>query len=409
MVKKLLINCATCDARNVLEENYAHYEQISINCAMVLTNPTAKTVMNKLPFTLNCANVLEIEGDVDLRTINGSSEIKSGDVVSTSKYYMVVNGALTIGPDTQKQLAQCVGMTINGSLTCPESIYATLNGVNVNGSTTCYPDGAIILKRTAVIDKLFALRAKNSLYWSGRRMIMVDPELDVDKLKAKGVTFHTQEVIVSQSKVEALIDLIDEKAEITIVPDGTAVVRDDITLDRDTLRQYGNQLYVIGDVTVSADADALDTLTYLNIQGDAKVSRENKEKLMEILTEISGAVKITKPNGTTLEDKPFVKITRWMLEHQPLGINVYDCANVKIADDIPKELIVERLHIENCAIVRCSKELEDAVMMICTDVAQIGGTEGEDTMGVGDMIHNALGGIKGVLETKAINAATYVL
>jgi len=409
MVKKLLINCATCDARNVLEENYAHYEQISINCAMVLTNPTAKTVMNKLPFTLNCANVLEIEGDVDLRTINGSSEIKSGDVVSTSKYYMVVNGALTIGPDTQKQLAQCVGMTINGSLTCPESIYATLNGVNVNGSTTCYPDGAIILKRTAVIDKLFALRAKNSLYWSGRRMIMVDPELDVDKLKAKGVTFHTQEVIVSQSKVEALIDLIDEKAEITIVPDGTAVVRDDITLDRDTLRQYGNQLYVIGDVTVSADADALDTLTYLNIQGDAKVSRENKEKLMEILTEISGAVKIAKPNGTTLEDKPFVKITRWMLEHQPLGINVYDCANVKIADDIPKELIVERLHIENCAIVRCSKELEDAVMMICTDVAQIGGTEGEDTMGVGDMIHNALGGIKGVLETKAINAATYVL
>ena len=91
MAKKLMINCATCDARNALEENYAHYEQITINCAMVLTSPNAKAVMNKLPFTLNCANVLEIEGDVDLRTINGSSEIKSGDVVPTSKYYMVVN------------------------------------------------------------------------------------------------------------------------------------------------------------------------------------------------------------------------------------------------------------------------------------------------------------------------------
>ena len=164
MAKKLMINCATCDARNALEENYAHYEQITINCAMVLTSPNAKAVMNKLPFTLNCANVLEVDGDVDLRTINGSSEIKSGDVVPTSKYYMVVNGALTIGPDTQQQLAQCVGMTINGSLTCPESIYALLKGVSVNGSTTCYPDGAIVLKRSAVIDKLFTLRAKNSLY-----------------------------------------------------------------------------------------------------------------------------------------------------------------------------------------------------------------------------------------------------
>ena len=41
MAKKLMINCANCDARNILEENYAHYEQITINCAMVLTNPNA--------------------------------------------------------------------------------------------------------------------------------------------------------------------------------------------------------------------------------------------------------------------------------------------------------------------------------------------------------------------------------
>ena len=33
MAKKLIINCATCDARNALEENYAHYEQITVNCA----------------------------------------------------------------------------------------------------------------------------------------------------------------------------------------------------------------------------------------------------------------------------------------------------------------------------------------------------------------------------------------
>ena len=413
MAKKLMINCATCDARNALEENYAHYEQITINCAMVLTSPNAKALMNKLPFTLNCANVLEVDGNIDLRTINGSSEIKSGDAVPASKYYMIVNGALTIGPDTQPQLAQCVGMTINGSLTCPESIYAILTGVSVNGSTTCYPDGAIVLKRNAVIDKLFVLRAKNSLYWSGRRMILVDPELDADKLKSKGVRLSTGEVIISQSKVEALIDLIDEKADIIIVPDGTCVVLDDITLDADTLRRYGKKLYVIGDVTVPEDADALDEVKYLNIRGDVKVPEAHKEKLLEVLTEISGEVKVAKPQGATLGDRPFLKITKWMLEQQPLGIEVSDCAVVKIADDIPKELILERLHIEDCGVVKCSQEQEDAVTMICTTVGQIGSAGNDDGMGIGEMVQDvikdAFHGVKGALDTKVINAADYVL
>ena len=409
MAKKLMINCANCDARNILEENYAHYEQITINCAMVLTNPNAKAVMNKLPLVLNCANVLEIEGDVDLRTVNGSSEIKQSDAVPGSKYYMMVNGSLTIGPNTQAQLAQCVGMSINGSLTCPESIYASLSGVTVNGSTTSYPDGAILLKRSAVIDKLFALRAKSSLYWSSRRMIMVDPQLDADKLRAKGVTFSTKEVIISQSNVEPLIDLIDENAEIIIVPDGTAVVLDDITLNEDALRRYGKQLYVIGDVTVAEDADALDEIQYLNIRGDVKVPQAHKEKLLRVLTEISGEVEIAKPKGAVLEDKPYLKITKWMLEQQPLGLYVSDCAIVKIADDIPKELILHRLHIEDCAMVKCSEELEDAVTMVCADVAKIGGGEEGDGMGIGDMLKAAMGGIKGALETKVINAADYVL
>ena len=38
MAKKLMINCATCDARNLREENYAHYEQITLNCATVMTS-----------------------------------------------------------------------------------------------------------------------------------------------------------------------------------------------------------------------------------------------------------------------------------------------------------------------------------------------------------------------------------
>lgn len=279
-------------------------------------------------------------------------------------------------------------------------IYAILSGVNVNGAVNCYPDNAIVLKRNAVIDKLFTLRAKNKQYWSGRRMIMVDPELDVDKLKNKGATFSTKEVIISESKVESLIDLIDERAEIIIVPDGTAVVMDDMTLDEDTLCRYGEQLYVIGDVTVPENTETLEKLKYLNVRGDAKVSQEHKKKLLDVLTEISGSVLITKGRGVTLQEQSAIKITRWMLEKQPLGIAVCDCGVVTIADDIPKELIVERLYIENCGVVQCCQELEDAVSMICMDCGSVGSGEKQD--GVDEMMNDDL-------ETKVINAADYVL
>lgn len=398
MAKKLLINCASCDARKIREDDYAHYEAININTAALFTSPEAKAVLNRLPVSIDCANVIELEGDVDLRTVNGRGEIRSEDAVPERKFYMLVNGVLNIGPDTRKQLAQCVGMTINGALKCPESVYASLSGVMINGSVACYPDGAIVLKRNAVIDGLFALRAKSALYWAERRMIMVDAELDAEALKSKGASFSAKEVIIARSKVEAMLGLIDERAELTIVPDGTAVVLDDITLDAAALHRHGKRLYVIGDVTVPENASALNELEYLNIRGDARVPEQHREKFLDKLADISGEVKLARPKGASIVDKPIVKVTKWMLEQQPAGIEVIDCAVVKIADDIPKELLAERLRIEDCGVVKCGEELEDTIAMVCENVGRIGGES-----------DSVMAGLKDMMETKFINAAEYIL
>lgn len=400
MAKKLVINCATCDARNVQEENYAHYESITVNCGLVLTSPQGKAVLNKLPFALNCGNVLEIPEGTQLRSVNGSTEIKSGDRVPEEPYYMVVNGSITIGPDTEKQLEKCQGMSVNGSLTCPESIYSQLKNVKVNGSTTCYPDGAIVLKRNAVIDKFFPLRAKKALYWAARRMIFTDPALDLQVLSAKGATFSTPEVIVAQSLVEALIDRIDEKAEIVVVPDGTSVVLDDVTLDETALGRYGRQLYVIGDVTVPEDGGMLKEISYLNVRGDARVPEAYREQLLGVLTGIAGQVLLAKPKREVVCDMPYVKITQWMLKQQPKGLEVCDCAEVEIAQDVPKDLIIKALHISDSGSVKCSPEQEDAVTMICEDVGEIYTSVSRDEEEI------ALPDPRNI---KVINAADYVL
>lgn len=410
MAKKLIINCGTCDVRSVSEETLAAYESILINCGEVLSSPEAKNLLNRYGVTLNCGDVLEVEGDVKVSTINGPSQIKSTDLVR-SKTYLNVNGPLEIGPDTQTVLDSYIGISVNGPLTCPESMSAYIGKIKVNGPIACYPDGAIVLKRSAVIDKLFALRAKPRLYWAAKRMIMVDPQLDASKLAAKGATFSSREVILAESKVESLIELIDEQAEVIIVPDGTAVIQDDAELDKVTVKKHGGKLYIIGDLRLTEDsADALAAVEYLNIRGDVTVPESLKELLLE-KAEISGDVKVPKlAKGRRISDKMTLRISKWMLEQEADGICVEDVLNVVIDEDIPNKLILEKLHISDCLDVKCSPEQEAAVSMVCEDVLNVGGSsDEEDFMGIGSMVKGALGGAKELLDTKVINAGDYVL
>ena len=410
MPKKMIINCANCDARKVTEETLAAYETIVINAASILVSPETKELMNRYGVVMNCASVKELEADVEVNAVNGSAQIKSTDVAA-GKRYLTVNGSLTIGPDTRKVLEQYVGISVNGSVTYPESVSAYLTKMTVNGSATSYPDDAIVLKRNAVIDRLFALRAKNSLYWSAKRMIMVDPQLDAVILEKKGAKFSAKEMIIAESKVEGMIGLIDEKADILIVPDGTAVILDDVELDELAFKKHGSKLYVVGDLKVKEEAaGVLDQLEYLNVRGDALVTESLKKRLAAALTEISGEVKILKkPKGRHICDKLALRITKWLLEQEKDGISVSDCMKVTLDADISNDLILEKLSFRDCMQIKCSPEQEAAVMAVSEDVMTIGTNDGESDLGIGDVIRGALGGAKELLNTKMVNTSDYVM
>lgn len=404
MAKKLIINCGDCDARNVREETLTAYESITINAGDILVTPESKALLYKHNVTMNCADVLELPMDAQLRTINGSAQIKSTDTVP-QKTYLQVNGSLEIGPGSQKVLEQYAGVSVNGAVYCPESVSGYLGKLNVNGSVSVYPDEAIVLKRTAVIDKTFVLRAKERLYWSAKRMIMVDPELDGAALAAKGVRFSTREVLLAQSKVEELIDLIDERADIVILPDGTKVLDDDAKLSDTLLRRYGTKLYIQGDLVVPEESgEALARLEYLNVRGDVKVAELWKERLLEKAEEITGEVEVLK--GLLLKDKLSLRISRELLERETKGVWAEDCVRVKIDPDVPEELLLERLTLRDCVMVYCTAEQETAIGAISTDVVNVY-TEADEKATMGGL----LDGVKGILDldTKVINAGDYVL
>lgn len=402
---KLMVNCGTCDARSVSEETLKAYEQITINCGSVIVTPETKNLLSQYAVNLNCGDMMELEKDVLLSSVNGVAEIKPTDLV-VKKTFLEVNGVLEIGAGTEKVLEQYVGIEVNGTVQYPESMNAYLGKLKVNGAISCYPDGAVVLKRNAVIDKTFALRAKKKLYWSGKRMVMVDPDLDEDALAKKEAAFSAKEVILTEDKVESLLDCIDEKAELIIVPQGTRVILDDVELNEGTVKRYGKKLYIVGDVTVTEEAgEILADMEYLNIRGKASVPSRWKDLLLE-KAEVSDSVRVVK--GRCLQDKPKLRITREMLEREPDGLHVEDCMKVCLDEGIPSGLILEKLTICDCMKVLCSPAQEGAVAMICEDVAKIGKDE-EREEGIGDVIQDALSGAKKLLDTKIVNAGDYVL
>lgn len=374
-MKSLKINCAICDARSVSEKTLESYEGIKINCASILTTPASRELLGRYNVSMNCASVLSVEEGVRLVTVNGKSEIRPTDPMGEKKF-LVVNGQISIVPGSEEVLTQYAGILINGKVICPESLQGALGMMTVNGKAVVYPDEAIVLDDTAAIDKLFALRAKNKLYWSDGRMIMTDPRLDAAGLEAKGATFSAPEFIIAESLVESVLPMIDEKADIKVVPDGTRVIGDDVELTASTLRRYGTRLYVLDDLEADDTAAAvLEKIEYLHICGDVRLT-EGVEDLFHEKAEVEGAVESLKViQGRCMSGLPMVKITRWMLDQEEDGIVVSDCAMVKLDADVDNDTILKKLTFTDCAMVRCTPDQEDAVAMVSSDVAKIGGVE----------------------------------
>lgn len=369
MKKNLKINCATCDARKLTEDVLSAYENVKINCATVVVTPASQALLSRFGVCLNCAGIVEVPEDVVLSTVNGSHTLTASDA-PTNRTYLLVNGSLDIEPGCEKVLEAYAGIQVNGFLTCPRSLSGRLPNLTLNGPSTFYPDEAIVLRANAVIDRLFALRAKNKLYWAERRLILVDPKLDGSILAETGARFSTQEVIVAEGLAEAVLPLIDEQAQIILVPDGTSVIRDDAELTDTTVKRYGTKLYITGRLEVSPEAgQALEKLEYLKVLGDVTVPEQLRDLLLE-KAEIEGKVTVRTPfQGREVCDVSSLRVSKWMLENGSLLAR--DCAMVKLDADIPNELILERLQLVDCACIRCTPEQEGAVNLICQDCTSI--------------------------------------
>ncbi len=369
-MKKLNANAVVLDLRNLSEETLKAYENCSLNAVFALVNPRVQALLAQYGVKLNVVQSIHCEDDVEATTLNGKATL-DGTSIPEKKRVMVVNGKLYAKPEGVKALEQYCGIVINGKLYCPESLASVVTAkCTVNGKLCVYPDDAVILNSTAKLDKTFLLRAQPKLYWAERMFVAVDPKLDAEALAAKGARFAAPKAILTESNAETLAPLFTEETELVILPDGTAVLDDDLELSASTLRRYRDRLYVMGDVTVPEDGgEVLEKLAYLHADGDVLLPAALEEAFNAIPELEYGTLRLIK--GKAIVGKPMLRLGKEMLLLYPEGVACVDCAMVWLDAALEPDTIAKKLSFEGCAMVHCTPLQENAVNAVSKDVAQI--------------------------------------
>ena len=403
--KNYLLNCDVCDTRKMKEEDYSGYEKMMINTDLVIVSPSSKSILNRLPLTLNHDCTMEFEDDAEIKVqaINGSYEI-TGTTAVHEHTLLSVNGDLTIYPGTEESLQKYERIHVNGSVTCPKSLEGCLTKLSANGSVSVYPDDCVILDDTFIVDKYFPLRAREGRKYYVKDMVIVqDKSADMEKLVQKNVQFITRQLIVPEEMAEACVELFDEKAEFTVTPAGMTLHYGDAVLNEQLVEKDGDCIYVYGNLTIPDNANlrALsDSITKLTVKGNVTLKKNQAEDFKKLNVEYSELT--FKWEGRLIENKISVKIDKTLLESSPDKVLVQSTAAAKIAPDITPELILDRLVIENCAKVYCSEEQESAVAAVSQNIAAIVKESSKE-------LSEMSGGFDDLLSTKVINADSYIM
>lgn len=369
-MKKLNVDAVVLDLRHLTEETLAAYDQCEMDAVFALTNPQAQALLNQYGVKLDVVQSIHCEEDVETTTINGKATL-DGTSIPEKKRVMVVNGKLSVKPDGVKALEQYCGIVVNGKLYCPESLASVVTAkCTVNGKLCLYPDDAVILNSTTRLDKMFLLRAQPKLYWAEKLFIAVDPKLDAEALAAKGARFSSQKAILTERNAEILAPLFTEETELMILPDGTAVLEDDLELSAGTLRRYGTRLYVAGDVTVPEGAEELlGRMEYLHVAGDVLLPAALEEAFYGIPDLEYGSLRVLL--GHAIVGSPRLKLGKAMLDLYPQGVTCVDCAMVELEETLEPDVIAKKLRFDGCAFVRCTEAQENAVLAVSKDVAKV--------------------------------------
>lgn len=390
--KKLEVNTAICDARNVTEAVLESYESVKINAAMILVSAETKELISRYNVNMNTALVMEVPREIELMVQNGSYDITDSTVLS-KPVVLVVNGTLDIRTSNQEVLDNFTSIIVNGLVSSPSDIKDKLPTIKINGTTEYYPADAVKLKSKFIMDRIFILRAKNGKYYVRNKVVIPDDTLEISSLVDAGAKFITKRAVIVEDLLEKALPLFDESVEIDMIPTGYQYMGSEALNDA-LIRKYGNDLYVDGDFIIRLESEsALDKLSNLRVKGTVFIAEKLEEKFYDLDLEYNDVKTI---KGIIMGDKASLTLDQHTVSKHQEGITIQDCGMVYLKEDITADAIEEKLQFIDCGCIFCSENQKSAVESVSEDVGVIEHKVG----GFGNLSNK---------DTKVVNAASYTM
>ena len=173
--------------------------------------------------------------------------------------------------------------------------------------------------------------------------------------------------------------LFDPDTRLVILPDGTAVEQDDLTLNGAALRRLGSSLLVLGDLRLTDDcAEALSDLDYLQVEGDVYLP-ESMADALDAVTETILDGEVHYLAGKPLFDKLNITVDRSLLDAFPDGLTLVDCQNVTLDGSLTPADVIDHLAFYDCKSITCPAALVSAVNAVADGMGSVSaGDSGEE-------------------------------
>lgn len=188
-----------------------------------------------------------------------------------------------------------------------------------------------------------------------------------------------------------------------VIPTGFAFVDGDTELTDALLQKHGTRLYIDGDLNLKDGSEnCLERLDALCVKGNVRLLKRQEEAFSRVDATYEALVFV---KGRYIANQPKIVVDQALLEASPDGMEIRNCAVLKVKKDAAAELILERLWVGNCAHVFCSPEQKSSIQLVCGNVAKISEGEQEEEEDEGGM----LGKLKKMMGSRVVNADTYIL
>lgn len=367
--KRYILECEICDTRMIREDLFDGYDEIRITSEILIVNERSRKVLDQYAIDLHVEAVLDARNELDVQIRNGVFEMKAGQVPAVDTA-LIVNGVMKIEPGTEEVLKKYLKIIVNGTVSCPGSMSSCMTKMLVNGVTEVYPDDCVMLSGTAVLDRYFAVKAReNRNYYAAKRVIMTDAGLDVAALKQKNVHFLTPKLLVREELLAEAVSLFDEDVELAVVPEGYGFINGDAVLDGTLIRKNGTKLFVQGNLILNeASTPWISELKALRVTGKVSLKEAQQEAFLKLDAEYEA---LAVCRGREVCNKVSVNVDSQMLKGIDEGICFSRCIQVALDQGITAQQIKDLLQFKNCTAVICTREQRSAVELVSENVIRI--------------------------------------